>query len=531
MSFSKKIFPFFFLLLVFKVEAQQIFQKTYHNLDGDPSSAKSFVVDANGNIYLTGGGTSAFTSNNDCLLMKADSNGTLQWSKIFGGTTFETGWQLELTADSNLIIGASTTKFDSHPDEYHPLLIKADTTGNMVWGKVYVDSSWGCEQTGLLVLPDGGFLLTGSANIHFPEYDSIPWYGIMIRLDSMGNVLWSKIYGADSLNCNISRVVLMGDGGFLSTGYIYSKSSQEYDNMLIRTDSMGNLQWVKRMILPLWDFIPYILKMYDSNYLLAGYSQDLNTTGTVQSILFKIDSIGDILWTKWYSSLFGSTILYAIAPAKDNGFIFSHNGFDNFVKIDSAGSIVFKNDFRATPFSTAFYKIRELTAGNFLVAGITGSNADVYIVKIDSTANAGCYQNNSIPFYSFDTLSYFTSFNLNTYPHYFTVHIFSDTNSVSFAETVWCNTATDIIEDPFDQDANVVLFPNPAENFIQVRVKNESNLKFSATLSDFSGRIISVFPEQYGSDLKIDIDKLKGGLYFIKVIYDGNSFNKKFLKL
>jgi hypothetical protein len=83
------------------------------------------------------------------------------------------------------------------------------------------------------------------------------------------------------------------------------------------------------------------------------------------------------------------------------------------------------------------------------------------------------------------------------------------------------------ISEVFYMNNDVILYPNPASDFLTVKSKNGDKAK--AVIYDISGRLISNEELVYGV-AKIDLTKFENGLYICKVIDENNKiiFTDKF---
>jgi hypothetical protein len=80
-------------------------------------------------------------------------------------------------------------------------------------------------------------------------------YMFLMRTDSNGNDLWYKSfhYGGNTL-CTGYTAIQTSDGGFALGGFRYTIGQEETGNpVIVKTDSLGNQQWVKYMGGPLLD--------------------------------------------------------------------------------------------------------------------------------------------------------------------------------------------------------------------------------------------------------------------------------------
>lgn len=169
----------------------------------------------------------------------------------------------------------------------------ADTCG-ATFQKTYGLAPGNDEAGSLAKSADGGYLVAGyTAASGTTNYD-----GLIMKLDSKGNLLWSKTLGGTS-NELFAYVVATPDGGGLAAGQTNSTGYGTYsgDTWLVRFDASGNILWQKRYFLsgnP--GNVHAIISTSDGGFALAGtfpFTPGVSDWGVV-----KLDANGNILWQK-----------------------------------------------------------------------------------------------------------------------------------------------------------------------------------------------------------------------------------------
>ena len=105
--------------------------------------------------YIIAGTTGSFGAGiSDICLLKIDTNGNIQWTKTYGGIDYDLGADADQTTDGGYIVVGSSISF-STTDE--TILIKTDSNGNVIWSRSFNAGATSVQQTS-----DGGFAFSGN---------------------------------------------------------------------------------------------------------------------------------------------------------------------------------------------------------------------------------------------------------------------------------------------------------------------------------------------------------------------------------
>lgn len=178
-----------------------------------------------GGFIITGYTKSFTAASGQIYLLKTDSLGLPIWSKIFGGVMGEEAYCVKQCSDSGYIVTGYTNSFGTGGQEV--FLIKTSPSGNLTWMKTYggavSDQGYSLEQTS-----DNGFIIFGRSS----SFGTGSMSDYLIKTNSTGNVLWSKVY--PTVICNGHSVHQTNDGG-----YIIASNPNSFN--VIKTDSLGNI--------------------------------------------------------------------------------------------------------------------------------------------------------------------------------------------------------------------------------------------------------------------------------------------------
>ena len=282
--------------------------KTYGGTGDD--GAFALVQTGDGGYALAGYTWSFGAGSSDAWLVKTDSIGNMQWNKTYGGTDYDEAFALVQTGDGGYALAGDTYSFGAGGDD--AWLVKTDSIGNMQWNKTYGgtgdDRAFALVQTG-----DGGYALAGdTTSFGAGSYDA--W---LVKTDSIGNMQWNKTYGGTSWD-EAFALVQTGDGGYALTGETESFGVGSADFYLVKTDSIGNMQWNKTYGGTDYDEALALVQTGDGGYALTGYTESFGV-GSADFYLVKTDSIGNMQWNKTYGGT-GDDVAFALVQTGDGGY-------------------------------------------------------------------------------------------------------------------------------------------------------------------------------------------------------------------
>jgi len=328
---------------------------------GDDHDMIKDVVQTGDGGYALGGAASSFGFGDfDYWIVKVDQNGDVEWSKIYGGISYEYCYSIIQTSDggyslagysnslgrihkiwivrtdssgteiSNHDLGPGTAYSHIQTDddgfavigsyENQGFLVKIDQNGVEEWRTSlypYCESGHDIIQTS-----DGGYAITGCTDNFGSGGDDVS----LIKTDSSGNVLWGRPFGGTGDDLGRS-LIQTDDGGFAITGYTKSFGAGSRDIYLVKTDSTGTELWSETFgdvnNDEGWDLVTSPL---DGGLVVLGYLTP-SGGGCSDLYLFKTDSDGNEVWE---SAIGCNDTDYpgAVANTSDGGFALAAEQFD-----------------------------------------------------------------------------------------------------------------------------------------------------------------------------------------------------------
>lgn len=219
----------------------------------------------------------------DIALVKLDSLGQEEWTRIYNGTSFSWDYPryVEQTPDGGYILTGTFSLFESTDSSL--FLLKTDPVGEQEWCYYYGGDSYdkgGCVHH----LNGNGYIALGTFYSSYSEEDL--W---LLRVDEDGNTMWSRRYGGASEDRG-SNVELTSDNGFFATGFTFSLGSGEEDLYALRTDSDGNTIWQRAFGGPERDIGYCGAQLDDGGYIVSGYTYSFSQGPLFDGWMIRLES-------------------------------------------------------------------------------------------------------------------------------------------------------------------------------------------------------------------------------------------------
>ncbi|MBI2930018.1 MAG: hypothetical protein HYY16_00075 [Planctomycetes bacterium] len=208
-----------------------IWEKRYGGAENE--EAKAVFQTADGG-YLVAGNTNSFGAGaHDAWMMKLNADGTVAWSKTYGGASNDQIRSMVRTADGGAIAAGYTNSFGAGSEDVW--VLKVDSAGDVDWQKTYGTSNSELAEA-VTALPGGGYVFAGRAID--AAGDSDYW---VVRMDASGSVSWQERLGGSSPDFAYA-LSPNGSGGIAVTGVTYSFGSSSSDAWILSLNGNGSVQ-------------------------------------------------------------------------------------------------------------------------------------------------------------------------------------------------------------------------------------------------------------------------------------------------
>lgn len=460
-------------------------------------------------------------------------------------------------------------------------LVRFDSSFNIQWYSSFGGFDGASAFMEVKTLPDGGFIgfgytyaTDGDFTDNHGDTDII-----LVRTDSLGQKIWSKCYGGP-YNDFSSNFITTKDNGYLLCGYSNGSggdipghygSSFSDDVVVIKTDSMGNILWSKHFGTsgddsPLSNPIEIDRGYYILNLVCTADDYDMEGVGgdIIKRWLLKLDSLGNIVDEHIIA---GEADIYAIALTRmvaAGDFIYQTTASNPYTTIfedvtgigglyDGALAIFNQNldfvDLKVFGGTGADFLDRCIIDdyGNIFLLGLStsfdgdlsgnynmGKDFDYWLLKLKpdleiewsmnfggggNSESAGgnilgdiIFRNNQLFFFGISqAIEVMPTFDVEC-GHYNPANIPSmDAWLVAFDELTQ-------VEDPFASQTNISVFPIPANN--ELRIISNIQKAFPYEIFASTGaRLQSGISEEQGV---VEVSRIPNGVYYLKVYLQEN---------
>ena len=525
------VFSIIFLFLINNLSAQTTFQKVfYYTFPGIQLEAQvsKLIIDANHDFVFSGSVKEIIQQASSSALYKTDQNGNLIWFKYYQYYPTVNGIRSIIQIpDGNYLLTGYVA--DSAWTMNTSFLMKVDTSGNIIWSKIFPFSS-ATLYLEELSISGNDIYCAGTVNnsIHGSFID--PY---IVKINQQGDIAWSK-YLSNSESDGLNGITATLDRGCAFVGdMLIDNFPVDRDIYYGKLDSIGNKLWTKRIVLPGYDYGLHIEQTNDGGFIICAIVRDLGF-GSNDILLFKTDSLGDILWAKVFGTTKSETPL-AMDKLPDGSVLISGSVLDGNIasafnlRIDPVGNIVWAKIYGLND-GTRFYTSK---VHDDYCAYVGGYNFvppiglwDIYFVKTDTSGVSGCYENS----YSFfDSVITLTSQDVSDTVIESPIQLvdvvmnaYDGTPYIADSQFCFVNAINELKPDNL-----IDIFPNPNNGNFRVQIDGTVSGKF--IIYNAVGKI--VHDQKISSnDFEMLVSNIASGFYILKLI-DNKSKTITTLKL
>ncbi|MEI6823068.1 MAG: hypothetical protein WCL51_14140 [Bacteroidota bacterium] len=386
MKINKHVLTLLFTLLLSGITFSQntSFSKVispYGNINYASFAASGIVKQDNKYILALSGydTTNISTDIQSLYFAKVDSNGdNFEIIKKYNqsDTNYYTNFGALIKTHNGGFCFVGDIDFNYNNKLQHYVMLFDSSMNNILTKIIPHDTIWEAVRQ-ITETHDQGFILVGCRYV-----SDIVGNVLLIKTDSLGNQLWKMTISTGGYIGNGKQIEETPDHGFLICGYNGSYTTGQGGPFLIKTDSAGNLIWVKYLgNSSQQDGSAAMAITQEGDYLVAfGYTTYTYTdnqywSGRLNVIKYSPD--GTQIWNKMYDTIRENIIVNKIQILPNNDFIVMGSCVENEV-VFYYTSFIFK--FKSNSDSLwrkIYYYTKKFTDGNYLVDNILNSDGSI----------------------------------------------------------------------------------------------------------------------------------------------------------
>ena len=248
----------------------------------------SVGIDSLGNNYSLGFTFSTGAGNPDAFLAKRDVDGAVQWQRTLGGTNYEKGFSLVIDSSNNIYEAGFTFSEGAGGDL---LLAKYNSSGTLQWQRILGGSS---EESGEGITSDS------AGNVYVFGYSSSQGAGaydlLLAKYNSSGALQWQRILGGSGNEFGRGISIDSSDNLYV-LGTEGSEGSGSSSLLLAKYNSSGTIQWQRILAGSGADRAAGVSVDSSNNIYVLGHTESQGAGGR-DLLLAKYNSSGTIQWQR-----------------------------------------------------------------------------------------------------------------------------------------------------------------------------------------------------------------------------------------
>lgn len=355
-----------------------IWTKTFGGAQQDVGRSIALVQDGG---YIIAANTGSLDGDNSSVyVIRINEDGELVWQDHWVIEGYSFARSITRTMDGCYVITGQAGYGGFYG---HPFLLKIDQNGNEIWHRVYEEGMCG---NSVIENSSGNFLIVGG---HLGNLADC----IIIFADAGGNELWHRIHDID-LNEYGEDVLQHPDSGYIITGCTGAGSGDGWDIFILKTDELGEQEWMKRYGFQganCDDYPGTIESTSDGGYVIGATTYSIDNT-YADFWLLKTDSQCDTIWTSIIGGQYDEIGRAAIQTYDGRyviigfSYTFGPGGKDVYVvKTNAFGDILWSEAIGGY-YSDRGWDLIENKDYELVVVGQTDSfgagSKDVYVIKL-----------------------------------------------------------------------------------------------------------------------------------------------------
>ena len=370
------------MTVIYDADGNELSTVSYTVNGSSKEQVNAISTDATGNVYITG---LTYTTGNldsrDVLTLKYSAVGSLVWAKIYNGVTnnYDVGNKVIVDLSGNVyVIGASTKNIQFATR--NALTIKYNALGDTVWVRRYDGGQNGADGNDIVADASGNVYITGTSRDNVSAL-------FIVKYNTAGDTVWTRTFSGNgtitagkSIGLDISGNIFVGGNMTTEIAFLkYSPTGNKLWNQSYKGSLSGSDQLVSLKVAP------------SGNVTIAGQIYQPGSGNDIVTARF--DSTGTMNWESIYQSS-GNSQDQANActiDKKGNFYVTGTAILNSYiqvvtVKFNSSGDTVWTRGYNYNGGFSSPFAITTDDRGNVYVAcecwtSSVNTSADIFVVK------------------------------------------------------------------------------------------------------------------------------------------------------
>ena len=359
--------------------------KTYG--DAGVDEVNYVILAAGGGYLLAGNHFNIEQKRREMWIIRSDSLGAILWQKKIGQSTYTSGEAIVATADGGAVVLA--VELGDTPEDYDTRLVKLGPQGEVEWSRTYGSYGWDWPNH-LIETTDGGYLICGWTDSRHAGGGDL-W---LVKTDSLGDMQWEHRYGGPAYEEG-NHILATADGGYLVTGTTVSYSVGGEDFWILKVNAEGEIMWMRVFGGAGDDDGQFAQPVPGGGFVVLGSTTSYGQ-GKSDIWLIRLTDEGNIVWShtfggaerEWGAALaIGKEGMVVIGTTLSSG-----AGQSDIwaLKVSHAGEKLWSRTFGGSGLDFGEF-IYPTADGGYILAGNTHSfgrgESDIWLIKINSNGS------------------------------------------------------------------------------------------------------------------------------------------------